>query len=237
MMARMVYIDKMIKHYLFTPTIILRFYSLIFVLLLISTCKADNAFDYEPSVSVTSDLDEPQQLGFCIDIYGSGSSMECDNMQTNSCKESGDDAQFEYHSPTKSLRAVNYDANCDQISASSTESRGCIKVNDDNIVDGATLGLDECDESMDSQIFTAVESNGNFELHIGANFCLVVSDTTRPAGPGVARDLMISTCDSVPEELKTWTIRPNPLTEGENEDEQSPTPSPIDDVQPHFFEL
>merc|ERR1712071_106617 len=105
----------------------------------------------------------------------------------HSCKSSGDDTQFEYHSSTKSLRAMNYDANCNKISGLNTESRGCVKVNNENIVDGATLGLDECDESMDSQRFTVVASNVNFELHIGTDFCLVVSDTTRPATSWVAR--------------------------------------------------
>ena len=149
---------------------------------------ADNAFDWEPSVSVSDDLDEPQQWGFCIDIYGFGASHDCDELQARSCKTNGDDTQFEYHQATKALRSVNYNANCRR--ESNPDNRGCVKVSDDfDVTDGAPMALGECDES-ERQTFEWVASGDNFELRmkVGADdeddLCLSVSDTSMIPGPG-----------------------------------------------------
>merc|ERR1719491_2338588 len=72
--------------------------------------KSDNAHDWEPSVSLTAALDEPLKLGFCIDIKGFGTTIDCDSLQAHSCKSQAVDTQFEYDSATKALRSVNYNS-------------------------------------------------------------------------------------------------------------------------------
>jgi len=196
--------------------------------------NADSPFDWEPSVSLTADLDEPQQWGFCIDIRGWRGN--CDELQARSCKTSGDDTQFEYDLSTKALRAVNYSFNCNYSPSTPSNNRACVKVSDDfdAMVDGVGFALGQCDGS-ERQTFELVEvdsSNSSFELHAGTGLCLSVSDTSMIPGPGapalaVMRFLTLSDCDSVPAELKAWTIRPNPL-----ESDQSPTSSPSPTIDP-----
>lgn len=182
---------------------------------------SDNTWDWEPSVSLTADLDEPRKLGFCIDIKGYGQGINCDSLQAHSCKESAADTQFEYYSETKALRSVNYDANCE--SDPSANNRACVMVSG-NLVDGATLGLAQCDDSLENQIFEAKESDDHYELRAGGTstgLCVAVSDTTRIAGSYVARNLSITECSSTAKDLKTWTVNPTPPPTGPCTDSES----------------
>jgi len=161
-------------------------------------------------VSLTADLDEPDKLGFCIDIKGFGSGINCDSLQAHSCKPTAADTQFEYHSATKALRSVNYDSNCDV--TSSANDRACVVVSSD-LVDGASLGLTLCDDSSEKQTFEAKQSNGGYELRAGGaltGLCLAVSDTTRIANSYVARNLIITDCLSTDTNLQIWTVNPTP---------------------------
>ena len=172
--------------------------------------RSDNAYDWEPSVSLYGDLDEPRKLGFCIDIKGFGSGINCDSLQAHSCKKAGADTQFEYHSATKALRAVNFDSNCDV--TSSANDRACVVVSGD-LVDGASLGLTQCDDSSEKQTFEAKQSKSGYVLLAGGaptGLCLAVSDTTRSAGSYVARNLFIADCFSTDATLLIWTVSPTP---------------------------
>lgn len=190
--------------------------------------KADNPHGWEPSVSLSADLDEPQQFGFCIDFAGPPTDMLCDELQARSCKRFGDDTQFEYYLPTKAIRSVNYNFNCEAGSDPST--RGCVMVSEsDGLVSGATLDVVPCNATDERQIFELVESGDNYELQVGEDLCLSVSDTSMPPGPiapplAVKRFLTVTTCSSLPGERKTWTIKPRP-----NEATQTgaPTAAPL----------
>lgn len=190
--------------------------------------EADNAHGWEPSVSLSADLDEPQQFGFCIDFTGAGASLSCNGLQARSCKRLPGDTQFEYYLPTKAIRSVNYNSDCDASSEPST--RGCIRVSDnDEFESGATLGVGSCDESDDRQIFELFEIGENYELRVGGDLCLAVSDTSVSPGEGAPplarkRDLTVTTCSTLPEEQKTWTIKPKP---NENTQTNSPTAAPL----------
>lgn len=195
----------------------------LFVYLLSSVVDATNTFTWSPSISLTSDLDEPQQLGFCLDIFGFRDGISCSSpMQAHSCKTSGADTQFEYYARTKSIRAVNYDENCDMITtqgvdttSSISSKRACVFA--DGMAIGSTLALTKCDQKEANQNFEAKKTSGDsdnvdsYELHLrDTNLCVVVADNTRQAGRYVARDLFLGDCASVPVELKTWTISPIP---------------------------
>jgi len=188
---------------------------------------SDNTYDWKPSVSLTDDFDEP--VGFCVDIVGWGSGMDCNSLQVHSCKASGDDTQFEYQSETKTLRSVNYNSNCDGDGSSSPNNKACVVIHG-NVADGATLGLTECDDLSENQKFEVKESSGlsgSYELRAGSistDLCLVVSDTTRIAGPHLARDLFIGVCSSTDTNLKTWAIAPS-LTSTDTSSSTTPAPS------------
>jgi len=187
------------------------FFFLIY-LLLSDDVQSDNVYDWEPSVSLTANFDEP--LGFCIDISGFGAGIDCDSLQAHSCKSSGADTQFEYHSSTKSLRAVNYNSDCDSIT--SANDRACVGVKGD-LIDGDELGLVKCNPWKKQRFEAIKKGNGSYELRVGgtsSDLCLAVSDTTRNAGPFLARDLYIAKCSSTANELMTWTISPTPPPTG-----------------------
>ena len=74
---------------------------------------AANSYPWQPSVSLTANLDEAR--GFCLDIVGFGDGMDCERLHAHSCKSAGADTQFEYHAPTQSVRAVNYNSDCESI--------------------------------------------------------------------------------------------------------------------------
>jgi len=179
--------------------------------------NANNAHGWEPSVSLAADVDEPQQWGFCLDLWGAGSILTCEELQARSCKEFGGDTQFEYHLPTKAIRSYNYDFNCEANSDPST--RGCVMVAPSKPFEsGSSLDVGLCDPTDERQIFELVESEDDYELHIGEDLCLAVSDTSlRPAefAPPLARKrfLTVTTCSTLPGEQKTWTISPRPSNE------------------------
>merc|ERR1712194_721895 len=102
--------------------------------------NAANIHGWQPSISLTNDLDEPDKLGFCIDIVGFGDGMDCSRLQVHSCKPSGADTQFAYDASTQSIRAVNYNADCDAFSPTTADSAACVTVVGERRV-GATLGL------------------------------------------------------------------------------------------------
>jgi len=197
------------------------FYYLIFNQISISV-QGHNAYNWTPSVSVAADLDEPQNLGYCIDIWGWAGNRNCTFLHSRTCKFDGDDTQFEYHEETKAIRAVNFNSGC-QFNNGSETDRACVQVA--NVEQNATFFVDECDPTSENQIFDLVESTsnaGNYEFHIGDGFCVVVGSTSHRPGamapPMVmARDLFLSECDSVPSEFKTWAI----LSKDDGSDEET----------------
>jgi len=85
------------------------------------------------------------------------------------------------------------------------------------------LGLTDCDPASSNQKFDIIRMNDNrYEIHINsnddANLCIVVSTSSRSAGPIYkARDLYLDDCDDTESEYKTWSIKPIPP--GRNDDE------------------
>lgn len=179
---------------------------LLHLLLLFTAVKADNPYDWSPSVSFTDNLDEPNDFGFCIDIQGFNANINCaGTLQAHSCKEAGDDTQFEFKN--NALRAVTFNANCDAAVREGGDDRACVQVVGD-IVEGATLTLRECDGSPE-QTFEFIDG----ELRIGSDgMCIVASTVLRQAGRFVARALFLSSCEETAAEFKVFTITPTPLS-------------------------
>ena len=84
-------------------------------LALLSLVSATHPYNWNPSVSLVDDSDEPDGNGFCPDIVGFGSGLNCDRLHAHSCKPQGSDTQFMYHVETSTIRSVNYDGNCASI--------------------------------------------------------------------------------------------------------------------------
>merc|ERR1712071_286698 len=70
-------------------TLFIRFYFLHYLVLSYypSIINADNAYRWEPSISVAADLDEPGQKGYCIDIFGWAGALDCNLLKARTCKK------------------------------------------------------------------------------------------------------------------------------------------------------
>jgi len=152
----------------------------------------------KPNIFLAENLDESQQLGYCIDISGFKASINCGATQVHSCKTQGDDTQFKYDAAAKAIKAVNYDGSC------SAGSGGCLSVLT-SVAAGSKLQVTTCDGSA-LQTFV-YGSSGEFVVGGGGStLCLVAGAASRPAGKFMARDLTLAACSSTDKTLKTWTV-------------------------------
>ena len=177
---------------------------------------ADNPFNWTPSISISDNLDEPDGNGFCIDITGFGSSLDCSTrLQAHSCKSQGSDTQFMYHEETKTIRSVYYNADCTAAS-SSGGGNGCIYAMSLEV--GGNLGITECDndELIGSDIATFdITENNQIQLTMastatGMLLCLAVDEELRQANSFWARDLHLVDCSNdgnTDAKYTTWTIK------------------------------
>lgn len=167
--------------------------------------SADNIYDWVPSISLTDELGEPELAGFCLDVSGFGAGINCNQLQTHSCKRQGADTQFEYDPSKNAIKATNYAADCS--SSSSDSDKACVVVTS-AIQEGATLGLAACDGSA-AQTFELVD--GQFRIADGM-LCLGGSSELRAAGSFWARSLSLFDCASTDPIYTTWTVLYDPST-------------------------
>ena len=192
-----------------------QFFRAIVSVVVVAAAKADNVYDWEPSVSLLADLDEP--AGWCLDIFGftrGPTALNCNIIQMHTCKEQGADTQFEYDSDMEALRAVNFDGvvNFDGSCGPATDpaERGCIEVNGP-IEAGATLRLAVCDGSPEQTFKVDEDDDDKLLIVIEAedeDLCLVAGAQSEVAGPFQARDLFLADCETTQADLKSWSIAP-----------------------------
>lgn len=142
-----------------------------------------------PVIFLADNLDENQNLGFCIDTVGRGLS---DRLHAHSCKPQGGDVQFLYDPKTGQIRSATFENLCAELLEPARA--------------GTTLGLLSCSDSP-QQAFTY--DTGKLEFHPkgAANLCLASPGETRQAGPFVSRDLALAECASTPSPQKQWVIQ------------------------------
>ncbi len=63
----------------------------------------------EPVIYLADNLDEQDNLGWCIDTLGRGWSEQ---LQTHSCKPQGGDVQFSYNKETRQIASVEFPGKC-----------------------------------------------------------------------------------------------------------------------------
>lgn len=158
------------------------------LLLASSAAFADPANVQTPSpvIHLADNLDEADNLGWCIDTVGRGLS---DRLHAHSCKPGGGDVQFRHDSETGQIASVAFDGLC----ASYTGT--------------LPLGLVECEVS-DAQRFTYDEAAMTFSLSSDPDLCLAVGAGSQSAGPFMSRALEMVACDGVDASLKTWVVQP-----------------------------
>lgn len=141
-----------------------------------------------PVLFLADNLDEPGNLGFCLDTVGRGFG---DRLHAHSCKPQGGDTQFEWQAANGTIHSVGFQGYCAAIKGVGSEA--------------ATFHLDTCADAA-SQVFE-MTSRGLIHPASNTDLCLGVEDTTRRAGPFVKRALVLADCASTPSERITWVQR------------------------------
>ena len=142
-----------------------------------------------PVIHLADNLDEPDQLGWCIDTRGNGFN---ENLHAHSCKASGGDVQFTYDEATRQLCSAEFGGFCIEMSGGPVE--------------GMSLILVTSDANSSDQKFIYNEDSGEFRPEADTNLCLAVGSTSSAAGIYVSRTLTLERSSEIDEGRKKWVI-------------------------------
>lgn len=142
-----------------------------------------------PVIYLADNLDEKDNLGWCIDTVGRGLS---DRLHAHSCKPRGGDVQFKFDVQSGQIQSATFDGLCAELLAPAAG--------------GVKLGLLDCKNS-DLQSFAFDADSGEFRTKTNASMCLIVAESSRSAGPFMSRDLQLGSCVETDEKFKRWVIK------------------------------
>ncbi|MEP2802439.1 MAG: RICIN domain-containing protein [Alphaproteobacteria bacterium] len=143
-----------------------------------------------PVIYLVDNLDEKNQLGWCIDTLGRGFSEQ---LQVHSCKPQGGDVQF-YHDPASGhIASAEFEGKCATLIGSS----------DINV----PFGLHDCKASNKDQAFVYDPESKEFHPSYDEKLCLAAGAESRTAGPFMSRDLQLQPCMSVASKLRRWIVK------------------------------
>ena len=141
-----------------------------------------------PVIYLADNLDEQDNLGFCIDTVGRGFS---ERLHAHSCKPRGGDVQFDYD--RKRIVSATYAGKCATLQAPAAA--------------GVSLGLLDCSEASAGQIFDYDVDAMEFRPGVDRGLCLVVGAESRTAGPFMSRSLELAPCASTDAARKQWRVK------------------------------
>ncbi|MEO0944735.1 MAG: ricin-type beta-trefoil lectin domain protein [Pseudomonadota bacterium] len=140
-----------------------------------------------PVIHLADNLDEKDNLWWCIDTLGRGFG---ERLQAHSCKPNGGDVQFELDAGM--IRSVAFPEYCMALAP-----------NDDT-----TFALVSCDAMQSSQQFSYEPQTGNITLAADDAQCVAVGGESRSAGPYMSRVLTLADCAEAQVELVQWVVVP-----------------------------
>jgi len=141
-------------------------------------------------IYLADNLDEADQLGWCIDTMGRGFA---DTLQAHSCKPRGGDVQFSYNAQQHRIQSVTFSDYCMSLN------------NPDNSL--MPFGLVPCNANDPKQGFVFDSATGLIQLQSDMNQCVVVGESSRSAGPFMSRDLILSDCENTEPKLAVWVFQ------------------------------
>ena len=142
-----------------------------------------------PVIHLANNLDEQDQLGYCIDTRGRGFNEE---LHAHSCKARGGDVQFSYNKETLQICSVEYIGFCIEMPGGASK--------------GISLRLVESNMSSSDQKFIYNEDSGEFVPEGNLTLCLAVGDTSAAAGIYMSRSLTLELSSETDIKLKQWVI-------------------------------
>lgn len=145
-----------------------------------------------PVIYLKDNLDEKDNLGWCIDTLGRGFSEQ---IQAHSCKPQGGDVQFKFDEASGQIQSAEYDGKC-------------VTLSDPDNAD-VPFGLLDCEAGSASQSFAYDSNTLEFHPADAPNMCIVAGAAGWSAGPFMSRNLELKPCDQVAAGLKQWIIKAN----------------------------
>jgi len=152
-----------------------------------STSEPNSTITAAPYINLFANLDEQNDVGWCLDLKGFGASIEFIDMQTHSCKDTGDD--------------VNFAIGDGRVWGAGASEGRCLRARSAEA--GSMVDVPLCNATDPLQDITYC-ADGTLRLN-ATHLCLAAGNESRSAGPKwMARDLNFEECDETPTELKTW---------------------------------
>ena len=142
-----------------------------------------------PVIYLADNLDEQDQLGYCIDTRGRGFNEE---LHAHSCKPRGGDVQFFYKKETLQICSFEFTGYCIEMHGGASK--------------GMSLKLTESDTSSSDQKFIYNEDSGEFVPEQDLTLCLAVGETSATAGIYMSRTLTLKISSETDVKLKQWVI-------------------------------
>ena len=142
-----------------------------------------------PVIHLADNLDEQDQLGYCIDTRGRDSNEE---LHAHSCKASGGDVQFFYNKQTLKICSVEFTGYCIEMPG--------------GVLKGMGLRLEESNTSLSDQKFIYNEDSREFMPEEDFTLCLAVGETSAAAGVYMSRSLTLERSSETDVKLKKWVI-------------------------------
>ena len=144
----------------------------------------------EPVIYLADNLDEQDNLGWCIDTVGRGFG---DRLHAHSCKPFGGDVQFYYDKASRQIISATFDGKCATLLATPAA--------------GVKFGLLDCSSSSSAQKFDYDAQSSEFRPGGNKGLCLAVGSSSRSAGPFMSRNLELASCGSTAAKFKKWVIK------------------------------
>ncbi len=140
-----------------------------------------------PVIYLADNLDEEDQLGWCIDTLGRGFA---ETLQAHSCKPQGGDVQFTFEPENGLIRSAAFPEYCAEHTPNAD----------------LDFALSLCDPTMVGQQFTYISETKAISPAGDATMCLVVGSQSRQAGPFMSRPLEMAACSQTPAQLREWVV-------------------------------
>ena len=143
-----------------------------------------------PVIYLADNIDEKDELGWCIDTLGRGWSEQ---LQTHSCKPQGGDVQFSYNKETRQIASVEFPGKCATLHETAAA--------------GVSFDLLDCSSTSAAQLFVYNAETLEFMPEGDRSLCIAAGTESRSAGPFMSRNLELAPCASTDARLKQWVVK------------------------------
>jgi hypothetical protein len=143
-----------------------------------------------PVIYLADNMDEKDELGWCIDTLGRGWSEQ---LQTHSCKPQGGDVQFSYNKETLQITSVEFSGKCATLHETAAA--------------GVSFDLLDCSSTSAAQLFIYNAETLEFMPEGDRSLCIAAGAASKSAGPFMSRNLELAPCASTDASLKQWVVK------------------------------